>query len=101
MSPRGKRANKSLNVAKGPSAAAATKGRADGGELVARLLESQKVKYLFAINGGHPVPILPPPRARGGELPHLRHQQARASAAGAPAGATRPPGAGGGSAGRR
>ena len=30
----------------------------DGGGLVARVLQSQGVKYLFAVNGGHTWPIL-------------------------------------------
>jgi acetolactate synthase-1/2/3 large subunit len=56
-------------------------GVADGGELVSRVLESQGVKYLFAINGGHTFPILATLRAHGIKLIHMRHEQACAYAA--------------------
>ena len=35
-----------------------TATKIDGGALVARVLQSQGVKYLFAVNGGHTWPIL-------------------------------------------
>jgi acetolactate synthase I/II/III large subunit len=90
--PMGKKANQSLYDAEGTSAAAATKSRADGGELVARLLESQKVKYLFAINGGHTFPILAALREHGVKLIHMRHEQACAYAADAYARTSATPG---------
>jgi acetolactate synthase-1/2/3 large subunit len=47
----------------------------DGGALVARVLQSQGVKYLFAVNGGHTWPILAALRDRGIKLIHMRHEQ--------------------------
>jgi len=73
--PMGKKANQSLYEAAGASQPSATPSRADGGELVARLLQSQNVKYLFAINGGHTFPILAALRDHGVKLIHMRHEQ--------------------------
>src|SRR5881397_3617479 len=53
----------------------------DGGTLVGRILGEQKVKYLFAINGGHTFPILANLREHGIKLIHMRHEQATAYAA--------------------
>jgi acetolactate synthase I/II/III large subunit len=53
----------------------------DGGTLVARALQAQKVRYLFAINGGHTFPILGALRDHGVRLIHMRHEQACAFAA--------------------
>lgn len=64
----------------------------DGGELVGRVLKEQKVKYLFAINGGHTFPILGQLRANDVKLIHMRHEQATAYAADAWARATGTPG---------
>lgn len=66
--------------------------RVDGGELVGRVLESQKVKYMFAINGGHTWPILASLREHGVRLIHMRHEQACAYAADAWARTTATPG---------
>jgi len=53
----------------------------DGGALVARVLRSQDVKYLFAVNGGHTWPILAALRDHGIKLIHMRHEQSCAYAA--------------------
>jgi acetolactate synthase-1/2/3 large subunit len=53
----------------------------DGGALVARVLQSQNVKYLFAVNGGHTWPILAALRGCGIKLIHMRHEQSCAYAA--------------------
>lgn len=53
----------------------------DGGTLVGRILKEQKVKYLFAINGGHTFPILANLTNNGIKLIHVRHEQAAAYAA--------------------
>ena len=53
----------------------------DGGELVGRVLQSQGVKYLFAVNGGHTWPILAVLREHGVKLIHMRHEQSCAYAA--------------------
>src|SRR6266478_4875236 len=53
----------------------------DGGSLVARVLQSQGVKYLFAVNGGHTWPILAALRDHGIKLIHMRHEQSCAYAA--------------------
>jgi acetolactate synthase I/II/III large subunit len=53
----------------------------DGGGLVARVLQSQGVKYLFAVNGGHIWPILAALRNNGIKLIHMRHEQSCAYAA--------------------
>src|SRR6516165_11256254 len=60
-----------------PSAAV----KIDGGALVARVLQSQGVKYLFAVNGGHTWPILAALRDYGIKLIHMRHEQSCAYAA--------------------
>jgi acetolactate synthase-1/2/3 large subunit len=53
----------------------------DGGALVGQVLKEQKVKYLFAINGGHTFPILGQLVANDVKLIHMRHEQATAYAA--------------------
>jgi acetolactate synthase-1/2/3 large subunit len=53
----------------------------DGGTLVGRVLQSQQVKHLFAINGGHTFPILASLREHGIQMIHMRHEQACAYAA--------------------
>ena len=53
----------------------------DGGALVARVLQSQDVKYLFAVNGGHTWPLLAALRNYGIKLIHMRHEQSCAYAA--------------------
>src|SRR5271165_4401157 len=53
----------------------------DGGALIARVLQSQGVKYLFAVNGGHTWPILGALREHGIKLIHMRHEQSCAYAA--------------------
>ena len=55
--------------------------KADGGALVARVLRSQGVEYLFAVNGGHTWPILAALRDYGIKLIHMRHEQSCAYAA--------------------
>src|SRR5215475_1417466 len=55
--------------------------KVDGGALVARVLRSQGVKYLFAVNGGHTWPILARLRDHGIKLIHMRHEQSCAYAA--------------------
>src|SRR6202158_269573 len=64
----------------------------DGGTLVGRVLQEQKVKYLFAINGGHTFPILANLTNHGIKLIHMRHEQATAYAADAFARTTGRPG---------
>lgn len=64
----------------------------DGGALVGRVLREQKVKYLFAINGGHTFPILANLQENGVKLIHMRHEQATAYAADAWARTTATPG---------
>jgi acetolactate synthase-1/2/3 large subunit len=64
----------------------------DGGALVGRILKEQKVKYLFAINGGHTFPILANLRNNDIKLIHMRHEQACAYAADAYARTTATPG---------
>jgi acetolactate synthase I/II/III large subunit len=64
----------------------------DGGELVGRVLQSQGVKYLFAVNGGHTWPILAVLREHGVKLIHMRHEQSCAYAADGWARTTRTPG---------
>ena len=78
--PSAKKAEPSLYESSAASQAAPS-NRVDGGELVSRVLEAQKVKYLFAINGGHTFPILATLRAHGVKLIHMRHEQACAYAA--------------------
>jgi thiamine pyrophosphate-dependent acetolactate synthase large subunit-like protein len=53
----------------------------DGGALVAGVLGSLGVKYLFAVNGGHTWPILARLREHGIKLIHMRHEQSCAYAA--------------------
>ncbi|MBV8136967.1 MAG: thiamine pyrophosphate-binding protein [Deltaproteobacteria bacterium] len=53
----------------------------DGGALVARVLQSQGAKYLFAVNGGHTWPIFAALRNNGIKLIHMRHEQSCAYAA--------------------
>ncbi len=53
----------------------------DGGALVGRILKEQRVKYMFAVNGGHTFPILANLRDNGVKLIHMRHEQATAYAA--------------------
>jgi acetolactate synthase-1/2/3 large subunit len=53
----------------------------DGGALVGRVLQEQRVRYLFAINGGHTFPILANLSNHGIKLIHMRHEQATAYAA--------------------
>src|ERR1041384_3504482 len=89
--PMGKKANQSLYDSLGDERADGG-AKVDGGERVARLLESQKVKYLFAINGGHTFPILAALRAHGVKLIHMRHEQACAYAADAYARTSATPG---------
>jgi len=89
--PMGKKANQSLYESLGTEVP--DQGvKVDGGELVSRVLESQNVKYLFAINGGHTFPILATLRAHGIKLIHMRHEQACAYAADAYARTTATPG---------
>jgi acetolactate synthase-1/2/3 large subunit len=64
----------------------------DGGALVGRVLQEQKVPYLFAINGGHTFPILANLTNHGIKLIHMRHEQATAYAADAWARTTGRPG---------
>jgi len=56
-------------------------GKADGGELVARIMRENRARYCFAINGGHLFPILAQLRAHEIKLIHMRHEQATAYAA--------------------
>jgi len=79
--PKGKKANQSLDDGEASAREQDTTKRVDGGELVSRVLESQGVKYLFAINGGHTFPILATLREHGIKLIHMRHEQACAYAA--------------------
>jgi acetolactate synthase-1/2/3 large subunit len=79
--PMGKKANLSLSDGESSTREPARDARVDGGELVSRVLESQGVKYLFAINGGHTFPILATLREHGIKLIHMRHEQACAYAA--------------------
>lgn len=58
-----------------------TRAMVDGGTLVGRVLQAQRVKHLFAINGGHTFPILANLRDNGVQLIHMRHEQACAYAA--------------------
>src|SRR6516162_247045 len=60
---------------------ASAAAKMDGGALVARVLQSQGVKYLFAVNGGHTWPILAALRDNGIKLIHMRHEQSCAYAA--------------------
>ncbi|HUY28700.1 MAG TPA: thiamine pyrophosphate-binding protein [Candidatus Binataceae bacterium] len=53
----------------------------DGGELIARVMRENRVRYCFAINGGHLFPILAQLRNHDIKLIHMRHEQATAYAA--------------------
>ncbi len=53
----------------------------DGGALVGQILKEQRVKYMFAINGGHTFPILGNLRNNDVQMIHMRHEQACAYAA--------------------
>lgn len=64
----------------------------DGGTVVGRVLKEQKVKYLYAINGGHTFPILANLMNNDIKLIHMRHEQATAYAADGWARATGTPG---------
>jgi acetolactate synthase-1/2/3 large subunit len=55
--------------------------KADGGELVARIMRENRTRYCFAINGGHLFPILAQLRNHEIKLIHMRHEQATAFAA--------------------
>ena len=55
--------------------------KADGGELVARIMRENRTRYCFAINGGHLFPILAQLRNHEIKLIHMRHEQATAYAA--------------------
>src|ERR1700726_4729192 len=66
--------------------------KADGGALVARVMRENRVKYCFAINGGHLFPILAHLRENEIKLIHMRHEQATAYAADAYARSTGEPG---------
>jgi len=55
--------------------------KADGGELVARIMRENRSRYCFAINGGHLFPILAQLRNHEIKLIHMRHEQATAYAA--------------------
>ena len=55
--------------------------KVDGGELVARIIQENKARYCFAINGGHLFPILAQLRSHEIKLVHMRHEQATAYAA--------------------
>src|SRR5438270_6430367 len=66
--------------------------KADGGELVARIMRENRTRYCFAINGGHLFPILAQLRDHDIKLIHMRHEQATAYAADAYARITGEPG---------
>src|SRR5262249_28594837 len=75
-----------------PAKELSTMATVDGGTLVGRVLQEQKVQYLFAINGGHTFPILANLTNHGIKLIHMRHEQATAYAADAWARTTGRPG---------
>jgi acetolactate synthase-1/2/3 large subunit len=77
----GKTAGAALVGAGAAESAPSTSVQIDGGALVARMLQSQGVKYLFAVNGGHTWPILAALRDHGIKLIHMRHEQSCAYAA--------------------
>jgi acetolactate synthase-1/2/3 large subunit len=64
----------------------------DGGTLVGRVLQEQKISYVFTINGGHVFPILANLGNHGVKMIHMRHEQATAYAADAWARTTGRPG---------
>src|SRR5208282_6456026 len=88
----GKTAGAALAGEGAPESAPAAAAKIDGGALVARVLQSQGVKYLFAINGGHTWPILAALRDHGIKLVHMRHEQSCAYAADGWARSTATPG---------
>lgn len=55
--------------------------QADGGTLIGRILKEQRVRYMFAVNGGHTFPILANLMNNDIKLIHMRHEQATAYAA--------------------
>src|SRR6516162_1893192 len=77
----GKTAGAALVVEGAAESAPCEAVKVDGGALVARILRSQGVKYLFAVNGGHTWPILAALRDYGIKLIHMRHEQSCAYAA--------------------
>ena len=77
----GKTAGAALAGAGAEESVPPTAVQIDGGALVARVLQSQGVKYLFAVNGGHTWPILAALRDHGTKLIHMRHEQSCAYAA--------------------
>src|SRR5260370_22334010 len=87
----GKTAGAALADSGAAESAPPTAVKIDGGALVARVLQSQGVKYLFAVNGGHTWPILAALRDRGIKLIHMRHEQSCAYAADGWARTTRTP----------
>jgi acetolactate synthase I/II/III large subunit len=66
--------------------------KVDGGALVCRILKEQNVKYVFAIGGGHVMPIIDHMKENGIQLIHMRHEQAAAYAADAWSRVAREPG---------
>jgi acetolactate synthase-1/2/3 large subunit len=77
----GKTAGAALVGEKAAESAPSMAVKIDGGDLVARVLKSQGVKYLFAVNGGHTWPILAALRKQEIKLIHMRHEQSCAYAA--------------------
>ncbi len=77
----GKTAGVALGGEGAAESAPSKAAKIDGGALVARVLHSQGVKYLFAVNGGHTWPILAALRGHGIKLVHMRHEQSCAYAA--------------------
>ena len=77
----GKTAGAALTGEGGAESTPSTAVKIDGGVLVSRVLQSQGVKYLFAVNGGHTWPILATLRNYGIKLIHMRHEQSCAYAA--------------------
>ena len=52
-----------------------------GGEVIARVLKDEGVKYFFAVHGGHSWPIMHAVHQEGIQIVHMRHEQACAYAA--------------------
>src|SRR5262245_15673551 len=78
----GKAAGAAIAGESGPrDAKHAEVAKVDGGALVAGVLGSLGVQYLFAVNGGHTWPILARLREHGIKLIHMRHEQSCAYAA--------------------
>ena len=77
----GKTAGAALTGEGAAKSEASTAIEIDGGALVARVLRSQGVKYLFAVNGGHTWPLVGALRNYGINLIHMRHEQSCAYAA--------------------